>query len=129
MQHHPQGFALREPTAKKIHRSEKNPHGIHERWSADGHDKLYSIGFPIWAVVDDASGYPLDAWVLPSNRMGYIVLYVFLSLVRKYKGTPIYLQWRILLFKLPRYTAAAHHRPGLRDNPDIWLHERIEVRD
>ena len=29
--------------------------GIHQRWSADGHDKLYKIlGFPIWAIVDDA---------------------------------------------------------------------------
>ena len=84
------GFSLREPTAKKIPRTAKNPIGIHERWSGDGHDKLYSIGFPIWAVVDDATSKWLGAWVVPSNRLGVIIGYLYLCLVEHYGGT-----WRI----------------------------------
>ncbi|KIK90469.1 hypothetical protein PAXRUDRAFT_151886, partial [Paxillus rubicundulus Ve08.2h10] len=50
--HAPEGFQKREPMAKKIFRVKKVPVGIHERWAGDGHDKLYKIGFAIWAVVD-----------------------------------------------------------------------------
>lgn len=82
----PGGFDLREPTAKKVHRSVKAPIGIHERWSGDGHDKLYSIGFPIWAVVDDATGKWLGGWVVLSNRIGRIIGYLFLRLVWTYGG-------------------------------------------
>ena len=81
-----EGFDHREPGAKKILRIVKNPVGIHERWAGDGHDKLYSIGFPIWAVVDDATSKWLGAWVVPSNRMGNIIGYLFLTLVEKYGG-------------------------------------------
>jgi hypothetical protein len=83
-----EGFDHREPGAKKILRIAKNPLavGIHERWAGDGHDKLYGIGFPIWAVVDDATSRWLGAWVVPSNRMGNIVGYLFLALVKKYGG-------------------------------------------
>lgn len=81
-----EGFDHREPGAKKILRIAKNPIGIHERWAGDGHDKLYSIGFPIWAVVDDATSKWLGAWVVPSNRMGNIIGYLFLTLVEKYGG-------------------------------------------
>ncbi|OBZ79570.1 hypothetical protein A0H81_00262 [Grifola frondosa] len=88
-QHDPEGFDQREPTAKKIVRFPKVPIGIHERWSGDGHDKLYKIGFPIWGVVDDATTAWLDAWVVPSNRMGEIIAYCFLCLVEKYKGIPL----------------------------------------
>ena len=42
----PDGFENREPGSKKI-RVKKCPISIHERWAGDGHDKLYSIGFPI----------------------------------------------------------------------------------
>ena len=84
--HDSEGFARREPTAKRIHRSKKHPIGIHQRWAGDGHDKLYIIGFPIWAVVDDATTYGLDAWVVPSNRMGIIIGYLFLVLVVEYEG-------------------------------------------
>ena len=83
----PEGFDHREPGGKKILRIPKNPIGIHERWAGDGHDKLYSIGFPIWAVVDDATSKWLGAWVVPSNRMGNIIGYLFLTLVEKYGGT------------------------------------------
>ena len=82
----PEGFLQREPGAKKILRIVKVPIGIHERWAADGHDKLYGIGFPIWAVVDDATSKWLRVWVVPSNRMGDIIVYCYLCLVEEYRG-------------------------------------------
>lgn len=85
--HDADAFLAREPGAKRIHRVPKAPIGVHERWSGDGHDKLYKIGFPIWAVVDDATARWLAAWVVPSNRMGDVIGYLFLCLVLKYKGT------------------------------------------
>jgi hypothetical protein len=88
--HAPEGFDLREPTAKKILRFPKVPIGIHEQWSGDGHDKLYSIGFPVWAVVDDATGKFLGSWIVPSNRMGVIVAYLFLCLVEKFGGACVH---------------------------------------
>lgn len=84
--HDDAGFKFRDPSSKKTFRVKKVPIGIHERWAGDGHDKLYKIGFPIWAVVDDATGKWLDAWVVPSNRMGVIIGYLFLCLVEKYGG-------------------------------------------
>lgn len=92
--HFPEGFTRRHPESKKIMRTPKNPVGIHERWSADGHDKLYSIGFPVWAVVDDATGRWLGAWVVPSNRMMRIVAYLFLSLVEEYQGKYLVIFYR-----------------------------------
>ena len=87
--HDREAFATREPTAKRIHRVKKHPIGIHQRWSADGHDKLYKIGFPIWAIVDDATSKWLGAWVVPSNRMGNVVAYLWLYAVEKYGGKQI----------------------------------------
>ena len=84
--HDREAFATREPTAKRIHHIKKHPIGIHQRWSADGHDKLYKIGFPIWAIVDDATSKWLGAWVVPSNRMGNVVAYLWLCAVEKYGG-------------------------------------------
>jgi hypothetical protein len=66
--HDNEGFKLRDPTAKKIRRVKKVPLGIHERWAGDGHDKLYGIGFPVWAMVDDGTGKWLGAWVVSSVR-------------------------------------------------------------
>ena len=54
--HNPDGFLKRGPNSKKIMHFPKTPAGINEYWSVDGHDKLNKIGFPIWAVVDDATG-------------------------------------------------------------------------
>lgn len=85
--HDSKGFKWCNPTARKIHRTPKVPIGIHERWAGDGDDKLYGIGFPIWAVVDDVTGRWLDGWVVPSNCMGAIIGYLFLCLVEKYGGS------------------------------------------
>ncbi|KDR70412.1 hypothetical protein GALMADRAFT_230064 [Galerina marginata CBS 339.88] len=87
--HDSDGFEKREPMAKKIHREPKVPIGTNERWSADGHDKLYGIGFPVWAIVEDATGQWLDCWVVPSNRMGHVVLYLFLCAIEDVGGMPL----------------------------------------
>lgn len=81
-----EGFQLHEPSAKKIHCIRKNPVGIHECWSGDRHNKLYKIGFPI---VDDATGKWLAGWVIPSNRLGFIIGYLYLCTVEKYGGKPV----------------------------------------
>ena len=49
--HNPEGFTMCDPTSKQILQVVKANYRIHECWSGDGHDKLYSNGFPIWAVV------------------------------------------------------------------------------
>lgn len=105
------GFDHREPGAKKILRIAKNPVGINERWAGDGHDKLYSIGFPIWAVVDDATSKWLGAWVVPSNRMGNIIGYLFLTLVEKYHGMLSSFDAGLHLNSLPdaRHPSPVHH--------------------
>ena len=84
--HDNDGFDKRDPTSKKIHCELKVPIGVNEWWSADGHDKLYGIGFPVWAIVDNATGWWLDAWVVPSNHMGGVVLYLFLCAVEDVGG-------------------------------------------
>jgi hypothetical protein len=76
--HDSEAFQSRNPRSKKIIRVAKVPIGIHERWAADRHDKLYKIGFLIWGIVDDATGRWLDGWVVPSNRFADIIGYLFL---------------------------------------------------
>jgi len=49
-------FDGHEPVAKRIHRVLKHLISVHKCWSGGGHDKLYKIGFPIWAMVNDAMG-------------------------------------------------------------------------
>ena len=73
MHHEPEEFERWDPGSKKIHRTQIVPIGIHEHWSGDGHDKLYKIGFPIWAVVDFASGMYLGAWVCCKLGLGNVV--------------------------------------------------------
>ncbi|KAG6836604.1 hypothetical protein H0H93_006154 [Arthromyces matolae] len=86
--HRPEGFDRRNPTARKILRHPKVPTGIHERWSCDGHDKLYKIGFPIYGFVDEATGLWLYADIAPSNRQNIIVGYLFLCCIEKWGGIP-----------------------------------------
>lgn len=85
--HDDEGFELREPSSKRVLRVPKYPLGIHQRWAADGHDKLYKIGFPIYGIVDDATSKWLGAWVVPNNRLGDVVAYLFLETVEKYQGS------------------------------------------
>ena len=79
----PEGFAKQNPTAKCIHHEPKVPLGINERWSVDGHDKLNSIGIPLYAFVDDGG----CVWVLPSNRFGNVIAYLYLKAVEEAGGT------------------------------------------
>ena|ERR1700722_912268 len=82
----PYGFDVREPSAKKTFRQPLVSIGIHHEWSADGHDKLSAIGFPIWGVRDKWSGKWLGLWVLPNNRLKLAVAYLYLSLIHELGG-------------------------------------------
>jgi hypothetical protein len=82
----PDGFAARAPTAKKIHRVPIVALGIHDRWCADGHDKLKKIGFPIWAVREMWSGKWLGLWSIPDNRLKLAIAYLYLRLVEEHGG-------------------------------------------
>ena len=83
----PDGFTNREPLAgKKIFRAPVVSIGPHHEWSADGHDKLTKLGFPIWGVRDKWSGKWLGLWVVPNNRVKVAIGYLYLSLVKKLGG-------------------------------------------
>lgn len=84
--HAPEAFSQHDPYGKCIHQVPKHPIGIHKWWLGDSHDKLYHIGFQIWAMVDDATSKWLDAWIVLSNHMGEVIRYLFLCLVEKYGG-------------------------------------------
>ncbi|KAF7314739.1 hypothetical protein MKEN_00947900 [Mycena kentingensis (nom. inval.)] len=79
-------FAAREPTAKKVIRMNKDPEGIHEQWSMDGHDKLVKIGFGLYGFVDDSTGKILGEYVVPNNRLGDVIGYLYLDQVEKHGG-------------------------------------------
>ncbi|KAG6876417.1 hypothetical protein C0992_013040, partial [Termitomyces sp. T32_za158] len=85
----PQGFEIRQPGSKKIQRVALVSLGPHHEWSGDGHDKLASIGFPVWGVRDVWSGCWLGLWVVPNNRHRKAVALLFLRLVAKFGGIPI----------------------------------------
>ncbi|KIJ30748.1 hypothetical protein M422DRAFT_267689 [Sphaerobolus stellatus SS14] len=85
----PEGFQLRDPTAKRIKRRALVNVGIHEEWSGDGHDKLKRIGLAIYGIRDVWSGKWLGLWVIPDNRLKDVVAYLWLSLVEEYGGLPI----------------------------------------
>lgn len=87
MHHHaPEGFLLRHPTAKKIHRVPLVSAGPNEKWSGDGHDKLNKLGLGIYGIRDFATGKWLDIWALPDNRNGKAIGYLYLSLVEELGG-------------------------------------------
>ncbi|KAF9511735.1 hypothetical protein BS47DRAFT_1363611 [Hydnum rufescens UP504] len=67
----PSGFENREPTAKKIKRFPIVSLGPNAEWS------------------DVASGKYLGLWVLPDNRLGEAVGYLYLSLVEELGGVPL----------------------------------------
>ncbi|KAF9470531.1 hypothetical protein BDN70DRAFT_888988 [Pholiota conissans] len=87
--HDPEGFEKRAPTARKIIRVTLTAIGPNHEWSADGHDKLSSIGFPIWGVRDKWSIKWLGLWVVPNNRRKKAVAYLYLRLVRDLGGMPV----------------------------------------
>ncbi|KAH9997198.1 hypothetical protein BJV77DRAFT_1059059 [Russula vinacea] len=87
--HDDAGFSIREPAAKKVHRSMLTSLGPHHEWSGDGHDKLAGIGFPIWGVRDKWSSKWLGLWVVPNNRLKKAVALLFLQLIKEQGGMPL----------------------------------------
>jgi len=87
----PDGFMLRESTAKRRHCVALIALGPHYRWSGDGHDKLKKIGFPIWGIWDVWSGKWLGLWVVPDNQLKVVIVYLYLSLVKELGGMAIYM--------------------------------------
>jgi hypothetical protein len=83
---HPGGPQERAPTGAVIVRQPLTCLGPHAEWAADGHDKLLKYGFGLWAVRDKFSRKWLAIWALPNNRIGIVVAYLWLSLVRDLKG-------------------------------------------
>ena len=65
----PEGFNNREPASRQIRHSQLISLRSHHEWSGDGHDKLVSIGFPIWGIQDKFSGKWLGLWVVPCNQL------------------------------------------------------------
>jgi len=83
----PDGFTICEPSAhKKVFRVPLVSLGPHHEWSADGHDKLTKLGFPIWGIRDKWSGKWLGLWVVPNNRLKVTIGYLYLLLVKKLGG-------------------------------------------
>ncbi|KAF9474800.1 hypothetical protein BDN70DRAFT_815066 [Pholiota conissans] len=87
--HDPEGFLHRAPTAKKIIRSPLLSDGPNHEWSADGHDKLSSFGFPIWGVRDKWASLWLLLRVVPNNQLKLAIAYLYLSLLYETGGMPI----------------------------------------
>lgn len=85
----PGGFELHDPTAKKVAREPLVALGPHHEWSADGHDKLASIGFPIWGVCDKWSGKWLGLWVVLNNRLKTAIAHLYLSTIESIGGMPL----------------------------------------
>ncbi|KAI6124718.1 hypothetical protein EDD16DRAFT_1691098 [Pisolithus croceorrhizus] len=50
--------------------------GPHHEWSGDGHDKLTSIGFPIWGVI-------------PNNHLKNAIAYLYLRTIAEVGGMPL----------------------------------------
>ena len=115
--HDAAGFIKHDPTAKHIHCEPKVPLGINERWSADGHDKLNGIGFPVWAIVDDAVGKWLGVWVVLSNHLGHIIAYLYLEAVENVGGMSFKCLVQIFSANYHRNAAPKYHRLWLRNNP------------
>jgi hypothetical protein len=82
----PEAAAMRSPLARKLQRVPLTSAGPNEVWCCDGHDKLCRFGFAIWGVRDKFSRKWLGLWVLPNNRIGVVVAYLWLSLVRDLGG-------------------------------------------
>src|ERR1700742_242654 len=72
---------LRHPSSRRIIRTPLTSAGPNEVWCCDGHDKLCRYGFAIWGLRDKFSRKWLGLWVVPNNRLGFVVAYQWLSVV------------------------------------------------
>lgn len=82
----PEGFLRRHPRHSKIVRTPLTSLGPNDEWSADGHDKLASVGIAIYGFRDKASGYWLSLRVVPNNRLNIVIMYLYLSLIEEKGG-------------------------------------------
>ena len=82
----PEGVVARHPTSRQIRRVPLLSKGPNEVWCCDGHDKLCKYGFAIWGMRDKFSRKWLGLWVVPNNRIGGVVAYLWLSVVHKLGG-------------------------------------------
>lgn len=124
----PKGFSLREPAAKKKHRGVLVSLGPHHEWSADGHDKLAQIGFPIWGVRDKWSGKWLGLWVVPNNRRLKATAYLYLKLVAELGGKSCQGHFVSYLWHSTfRYAHSIINWLWFRNDFDIWACMCTEV--
>lgn len=84
----PVAALARHPTSRQIRRVQLISRGPNEVWCCDGHDKLSKYGFGMWGIRDKFSRKWLGLWVLPNNRIGGVVAFLWLSLVHKLGGIP-----------------------------------------
>ena len=83
----PEGFAIREPSvSKKVLCTPLVALSPHHEWSADGHDKLSKLGFPIYGIRDKWCMKWLGLWVVPNNHLKLAVAFLYLSLVKELGG-------------------------------------------
>ena len=75
------------------------------------------------------TGNWLDAWVVPSNRLGHVIGYLFLCLIEKFGS-------EFILFFFVRWTMTSggyrnaitiYNRLWLRDNTTLWAGECFMV--
>jgi hypothetical protein len=76
----------RAPWTKVVRRSVFDSAGPNEQWACDGHDKLSSIGLPVYGFRDKYGRKLLDAYLCPSNRVGRIVLRLYWETVKDIGG-------------------------------------------
>ena len=82
----PEAVASRNPTAHQISCTALTSEGPNEVWCCDGHNKLMKYGFAIWGVRNKFSRKWLGLWVVPNNRFGIVVAYLWLTLVLNIGG-------------------------------------------
>ena len=82
----PEGFAIREPGARRIKHSPIVCLGPHYEWCGDGHDKLAAIGFLVWGAQDKWGRKWLGLWTVPNNRLKHAIAFLYLRLIKKHDG-------------------------------------------
>ncbi|KAG7530696.1 hypothetical protein FFLO_04866 [Filobasidium floriforme] len=89
--HFPEGFDQRSRSAtnKTSHNAVIQSYGPNDQLSIDGHDKLSSIGFPIYGMRDKFSRKWITLVAVPNNRTNVITSYLYLKTIRDMGGIPL----------------------------------------
>jgi hypothetical protein len=123
-----EGFEARYPDAKKIPRYPVTSLGPNDEWSGDGHDKLNKIGFGVYGIRDKASGKWLGLWVVPNNRLGEVVAYLYLCLVEELGGKVSCINVVCFTYHdFARHAASINNGLWFRDHGPVWVCKCIEV--